>query len=870
MLLIPFELDPNQHRLAAILAFVVVWWVTEAIPIPVTAVLGVALVALLEATPPPPEGDSATDVVFAAFSDDTFFLFIGSFIIAQSMVVHGLHRRLAYRVLSSRYVGGSTYRIILAFGLIGAVTSPVMSNTAGAAMMLPLALGVMGVVGGMVANQLEGDRDPERLRFGSALMLVITYGITVGGLLLPIGSPPNLIGRELLQEETGEPITFLEWFLMALPIVVVMFIAVVLVVTLMNRPEVRQVEGVEEYVADERRKLGPLSRGEKNTLLVLAFALIGWFLPGLVGVVAGDDSDAYTQVSEAANEGTVAIIAAALLFVLPLDWARRKFTLNWNEAARIDWGTILLFGGGIVLGTMLSETGLAEELGKWISDTTGVLDDARDHGRDRGRRDPDLGDHQQHRERGDHGADRDLDRRRVRREPDHPGARRDLRGKLRVHAAGLDATERDRLLLRARPDHADVEGGSRLRRDRRDSLRRRRDRDGEPGGAGVALARPLAIAVAAGAASVLPGFLVGALALQIRGDLDVRVEEVAAGVSVFFLAGAIGASAGGRLADRIGAGAALRALHARDGARACSARLCSPSSLAALFVFLAVAGVSNAVAQPATNLFVAEEVPADRQGLGFGIKQSGIPGAIVVSGLALPVLAIPFGWRPTFAICALAPLAVAVVLRPGRVARPTPRPRAGRPSRALVLTALGAALATGGPCALGAYLVASAVDVGVAGGRGRPAGRARQRAQPRREDLARRARRPPARVRARDGRAPAAGGRGRVRADGRGLARAVRGRRADRVRARLGLAGPVQPGGRGQQPRDAGQRERGQPDRDLRRRGGRPGVLRSAPVASSATAPRGSSSRLCTVVAAGVMWLAARAGRRGCDTFSGV
>jgi solute carrier family 13 (sodium-dependent dicarboxylate transporter), member 2/3/5 len=372
MLLIPFDLEPNQHRLAAILAFVVVWWVTEAIPIPVTALLGVALVALLEATPPPPEGDAATDVVFAAFSDDTVFLFIGSFIIAQSMVVHGLHRRLAYRVLSMRSVGGSTYRIILAFGLIGALTSPVMSNTAGAAMMLPIALGVMGVVGGMVASQLEGDRDPERLRFGAALMLVITYGITVGGLLLPIGSPPNLIGRELLQDETGEPITFLEWFLMALPIVVLMFIAVIVIVTLLNRPEVRQVEGVEQYVAEERRKLGSFSRGEKNTLLVLGLALVGWFLPGVVGIVAGDDSDAYVQVSEAANEGTVAIVAAALLFVLPVEWARRKFTLNWNEAARIDWGTIVLFGGGIVLGTMLSETGLAERLGTSLSDALGV------------------------------------------------------------------------------------------------------------------------------------------------------------------------------------------------------------------------------------------------------------------------------------------------------------------------------------------------------------------------------------------------------------------------------------------------------------------------------------------------------------------
>jgi sodium-dependent dicarboxylate transporter 2/3/5 len=372
MLLIPFDLDGNQHRLAAILAFVVVWWVTEAIPIPMTALLGVVLCALLEATPPPPEGDSSVDVVFGLFTDDTVMLFIGSFIIAQAMVVHGLHRRLAYRVLSLSWVGGNTYRIIMAFGLIGAITSPVMSNTAGAAMMLPIGLGVMGVVGGMVASQARGEQRVERLRFGAALMLVITYGITVGGLLLPIGSPPNLIGRELLETETGEPITFFEWFLMALPIVLVMFVAVIVIVLAFNRPEVKEVEGVEEYVREERGKLGRLSRGERNTLLVLAFALIGWFLPGLVGIVAGDDSNAYTQVEEASNEGIVAILAATLLFVLPVDWKKRKFTLNWNQASQIDWGTVILFGGGLVLGSLLSQTGLAEVVGSSISDSIGV------------------------------------------------------------------------------------------------------------------------------------------------------------------------------------------------------------------------------------------------------------------------------------------------------------------------------------------------------------------------------------------------------------------------------------------------------------------------------------------------------------------
>jgi solute carrier family 13 (sodium-dependent dicarboxylate transporter), member 2/3/5 len=125
-------------------------------------------------------------------------------------------------------------------------------------------------------------------------------------------------------------------------------------------------------VREERGKLGRLSRGERNTLLVLAFALVGWSLPGLVGIVAGDDSNAYTQVEEASNEGIVAILAATLLFVLPVDWKKRKFTLNWNQASQIDWGTVILFGGGLVLGSLLSQTGLAEVVGDSISDATGV------------------------------------------------------------------------------------------------------------------------------------------------------------------------------------------------------------------------------------------------------------------------------------------------------------------------------------------------------------------------------------------------------------------------------------------------------------------------------------------------------------------
>jgi predicted MFS family arabinose efflux permease len=225
------------------------------------------------------------------------------------------------------------------------------------------------------------------------------------------------------------------------------------------------------------------------------------------------------------------------------------------------------------------------------------------------------------------------------------------------------------------------------------------------------------LAVAAGTVTVLPGFLVGALALQIRGPLDASVEAVAAGVSVFFLAGALAAGPGGRLSERTGALSAMTASALVTCVCLLAAGLLA-ESLVLLFACLAIAGVANAVAQPAINLFMADQVPMERQGLAFGIKQSAIPAAVLISGLALPVLAIPLGWRATFVICALAPLAVALVLaRQAASLRPVPeREPPPRPSRALILIALGAALGSSAPCALSAYLVASAVDAGIAEG----------------------------------------------------------------------------------------------------------------------------------------------------------
>jgi sodium-dependent dicarboxylate transporter 2/3/5 len=203
-------------------------------------------------------------------------------------------------------------------------------------------------------------------------MLMIAYGASVGGLITPIGSPPNLIGIGFIEEQTDATISFFEWTITALPIVLVMFAALCVVLILLNRPEINRIEGAEEYVAEERANLGRMTRGGRNTLVVFLLAVTFWVLPGVVNLVFGEDSDVYTALSERLDEGVVAIAAAALLFLLPTDWSQRKFTLSWNEAVRIDWGTILLFGGGLVLGTLLADTGLAEAMGKGMVDSLGV------------------------------------------------------------------------------------------------------------------------------------------------------------------------------------------------------------------------------------------------------------------------------------------------------------------------------------------------------------------------------------------------------------------------------------------------------------------------------------------------------------------
>lgn len=364
---LPLDLEYAQQTLAAVLLGVVVLWMTEPVPIPVGGLIGIAAIALLGAVP--------AEEAFVPFGDTTVLTFIGAFILAQAMLQHGLARRFAFRILAIPGVGRSTTKVILAFGGITCALSAFVSNTATVAMLLPTALGILTVIAKLLQEQGytddEGRFDPTRLRVGVAIMLMLAYGASVGGLLTPVGSPPNLIGRDLIEQATGEAISFAAWMGMALPVCALMFVALAIVLLLLNKPEIRHLTGVEEYVAREREAMGPLSRAEKNTLFAFAVTVVLWITPGVVALVAGTDSAAYTEMGERLDEGIVAVVGAGLLFLLPTDWGKREYTLTWGDAAKIDWGTIVLFGTGIVFGSLLASTGLAETIGTNAFDALG-------------------------------------------------------------------------------------------------------------------------------------------------------------------------------------------------------------------------------------------------------------------------------------------------------------------------------------------------------------------------------------------------------------------------------------------------------------------------------------------------------------------
>ena len=343
-------LAPEAHRLAAVMAAVVVLWVTEALPLPVTALLGASAAVVLEVAP--------AKEVFAPFADPLMFLFIGAFILARGIFLHGLDRRVAYAVLSVPWVGGRPARILTAFGAATALISAWISNTATTAMMFGIGLSILSA---LRSRPEAGAIDP---RYASALMLMTSFAASVGGLATPVGTPPNLIGLGFIRSQLGVEITFFQWMLIGVPVMAVLFGFLALYLNLVGPSGVRELPTGVAVIRNEREQLGPWTAGQRSVALAFCVTVALWVLPGVAALIWGEASAIYLGLSRRVPEGVAALVGASLLFVLP---GENGAAITWREATEIDWGVVLLYGGGFALGVLSFQTGLAEALGRGLT-----------------------------------------------------------------------------------------------------------------------------------------------------------------------------------------------------------------------------------------------------------------------------------------------------------------------------------------------------------------------------------------------------------------------------------------------------------------------------------------------------------------------
>jgi solute carrier family 13 (sodium-dependent dicarboxylate transporter), member 2/3/5 len=354
LLLLPLDGIPGPaQRLAAVLAAVVVLWVTEALPLPVTALLGAAACVLLQVAP--------AKEVFAPFADPLMFLFIGAFILSRAIFLHGLDRRVAYAVLSLPWVGARPSRILFAFGAVTAAISGWISNTATTAMMFGIGLSILS------ALRSPDGRTTIAPAYATALMLMTSFAASIGGLATPVGTPPNVIGLGFIRTELGVGIPFFSWMLIGVPVVLVLYVVLYAYLNAVAPAGIRELPAGAKLIRQERERLGPWTRGQRSVAFAFGLTVALWMLPGFVALVAGENSSAYQMFLRRVPEGVAALLGAMLLFVLPGDRGR---AITWEDAVRIDWGVVLLYGGGFALGVLSFQTGLAEAMGRGL---TGVL-----------------------------------------------------------------------------------------------------------------------------------------------------------------------------------------------------------------------------------------------------------------------------------------------------------------------------------------------------------------------------------------------------------------------------------------------------------------------------------------------------------------
>lgn len=348
-------LSDTARRLLATSGLMAFWWITEAIPIPVTALLPLCLYPLLGILP--------MAEVARNYGDENIFLFLGGFFIAMAMQKWQLHRRLALHII--RGIGAGPSRLVLGFMCATAFISMWISNTATTMMMYPIALAVI-----LQLVPEQGKRhNPAQIQFRTCMMLAIAYAASIGGIGTLIGTPPNIIfatiSRNLFPE--APVVDFLHWLAFGLPLLLVFLPIAWLVLTRLLFPVSSHLfAGGLELIDAEIEKLGRMSAGERGVLFVFSLTALAWvFRVDLeLGFLTIPGWSSALGIADTVSDATVAMVAGSLLFVIPADFRRGEFLLDWASAVKVPWGVLLLFGGGIAMSAGFKATGLSAWLGE--------------------------------------------------------------------------------------------------------------------------------------------------------------------------------------------------------------------------------------------------------------------------------------------------------------------------------------------------------------------------------------------------------------------------------------------------------------------------------------------------------------------------
>ncbi|TVQ85569.1 MAG: DASS family sodium-coupled anion symporter [Chromatiaceae bacterium] len=335
------ELAPAGVRAAAVALWMATWWLTEAVPLPATALLPVLLFPLL--------GVAEIGAATAPYASPLIFLFLGGFLLGLGIQRCGLHRRIALQVLL--WVGASPRGLVGGFMLAAALLSMWISNTATAIMLLPIGASVLKLLEDQQLHAAPVPCAPARMQaFEGALVLGIAYACSIGGMGTLIGTPPNLVLAAFVQNRYGVEVGMVQWLGIGLPLVAVLLPAAWLYLTRIAFPVAAEPFPCgRAVIAAELARLGPLRRAEAIALSVFLLTALGWLLrPQLV---------AWTGLTGLTDAG-IAMAGALSLFVLPVAPRRRLFALDWDSAREVPWGILILFGGGLSLAAALEQTGV--------------------------------------------------------------------------------------------------------------------------------------------------------------------------------------------------------------------------------------------------------------------------------------------------------------------------------------------------------------------------------------------------------------------------------------------------------------------------------------------------------------------------------